>query len=118
MPKRISTKRVKQWQSTLPWIEGMPSVPKQYIKKYLKNDYYYWKQGDSYIFTFVNATGCISREFFEKTLDKDKVDIQQYYKKIGNTVYLFRRIGTGDWERIETPLKEEPYVYWSQQGTR
>lgn len=77
--RRISTKRVQDWQhrSGLPWLEGVNLAdgkmnPKQYWTKFSKGDVYYWKLADSYVFAFENATTCISRGYFEEYF-KDQI---------------------------------------------
>lgn len=42
----------------------------------------------------------------------NSIPYEYFYKKVRNKVYQYRRINNGEWERILTPFKEEPYIYW------
>ncbi len=66
--KIVSTKKVKQMQASAPkWLEGVDLNKlraSQYLRKYMKGDYYYWKKADSLVFEFENASTCISKKYF------------------------------------------------------
>jgi len=47
---------------------------------------------------------------------KEKVDILTWWKKDGTKVYMYRKIGDLEWEKIPTPHQEIPFVYYSKGG--
>jgi len=54
---------------------------------------------------------------------KEKVDILTWWKKDGTKVYMYRKIGDLEWEKIPTPHQEIPchfkfkqLVYYSKGG--
>lgn len=36
-----------------------------------------------------------------------------FFKKIGDRVYRFSKVGNEEWRQDQMPFDEEPYVYWS-----
>ena len=44
----------------------------------------------------------------------DAVQYSYFFRKVGDIVYKYERIGSGEWREVATPLKEEPYVCFSK----
>lgn len=47
----------------------------------------------------------------EKKTEIERFEIQTYYTKDEEGVWLHRKIGDGEWEEIKTPYKELPIKY-------
>ena len=43
---------------------------------------------------------------------KNTVPYRYFFKKIGDKVYRFSKMGNEDWREDLMPFKQEPFVYW------
>lgn len=54
---------------------------------------------------------------YDLTVDISKtVSFKRFWKKIGNKVYEYMKIGNEEWEERLTPYEMEPFIYFSDKG--
>jgi len=68
--RKINIRTIRNLQLSTPnWLEGInfddgKMNPQQYLKRYKLGNYFYYPKWKSYIFDWINATTCITKDYF------------------------------------------------------